>query len=100
MFYMFRCVKGILIIMYELVLPVSALISLILSAWYSLIVGILNLPFLCLYWVASVFTESAMAFVGVFQSVAATARQVSKVFAPVANEDTRETTMTVLQLLT
>lgn len=96
MFYMFRCVKGILIILYELVLPVSALISLLLSAWYSLIVGILNLPFICLYMIASFFTESAMAFVGVFYSVAATAKQVSKVLSPVANEDTRETTMTIL----
>ena len=65
-YYLFRCIKGTLIILYELSLPVTALICFLLSSGWNLIWSFLTLPYLCLTMITSFFTESTMALVLMF----------------------------------
>ena len=67
--YLFKCIKGILIIFYELFLPLYALICLMFRSGWNLIVTILTLPFMCLSVLTSFISESTMALLAIFYSL-------------------------------
>ncbi len=99
-YYFFRFIKGTLIILYELSLPVTALICLMFRSGWNLIWSFLSLPFLFVSTVACFCSESLLAIMQVFKSLGQGFRSVTTVAGPLTIAENRETTMTLLQIAT
>jgi hypothetical protein len=99
-YYFFRFIKGTLIILYELSLPVTALICLMFRSGWNLIWSFLSLPFLLVFTVACFCSESLIAILSVFKSLGQGFRSVTTVAGPLTIAENRETTMTLLQIAT
>lgn len=95
--YFCKSVKGIVIILYELILPVNALIMFICSSLFNVVWGVLNLPF---YFVSTSYYFIVESCVTVLTTVQSVVKPMQQVIQPVSNAETRETTITLIQLAT
>ena len=96
--YLANTLRAILILFYELVLPVYAVLMLCFRTVWHLISGILSLPFLGVYWFLKLIYDGLLGVLLVLKSISRSFSGIIRLFKPITSVENRETTISFFQI--
>lgn len=84
--YIASCVKALIILLYDLLLPIQAVIILFLKTGWHLVSTVLYLPFMAVYWLLKLIYDGLKGVVIVYKSIGSSLQGILRLIKPVADE--------------
>jgi hypothetical protein len=96
--YIASCLKAVIILFYELLLPVQAVIILFFKTGWHLLSTVLYLPFIGVYWFLKMIYDGLTGVVLVFKSIGQSFQGILRIIKPVTEQENREASMSFFQI--